>query len=490
MKQLFILAVALLSFSVHSQENSLLDRSFWKKSPDVAAVEAEIKKGNNPAELNSNAFDPVVLAINEQASNDVIKMLLNQKGNDVNKKTHDGRTYIFWASYRGNIEIVEFLLQKGAKTNVFDDKGYSPLNFAASSGQENTKIYDVLIESGIDPKKDFDSKGANALLLIAPHDKDFTLINYFVNKGLDLKSTDKEGNTAFNYAARVGNIATLKALVEKGVKYNDNAILIASQGGRGTATKLEVYQYLESLKLKPTVIGKNGETALHNVARKEKQKEVIEYLLSKGLDINKEDNEGNTPFLNAASGNPEANVIEMLSSKVKDINHKNKKGVTALALALKSNSPEIVRLLLEKGADSKVLDNNGDNLIVYLMDSYNPRKRDDFETKIKILREKGLDFAAPQKNGTTVYHLALAKNDLELLQLVERFKADVNQTNGEGMTPLQQAALTAKDDVILKYLLALGAKKETATEFGETAYDLASENEMLTKKKVSIDFLK
>lgn len=42
---------------------------------------------------------------------------------------------------------------------------------------------------------------------------------------------------------------------------------------------------------------------------------------------------------------------------------------------------------------------------------------------------------------------------------------------------------------ILKFLIANGADPKSTTEFGETAYDLASENELLAKNKVSLQFL-
>lgn len=490
MKQFFIATITLLSFSIQAQDNTLLDRGFWKKNPTVQAVDAEIKKGNNPTELNSNAFDPTVLAINEQASNEVIRHLLAIKGNEVNKLTHDGRTYIFWAAWRGNIEIMEHLLKNGAKTNIFDDKGYSPLNFAASSGQTNTKVYDLLISKGIDPKKDFDNNGANALLLVAPHDKDFTLINYFMGKDLKLDSTDKDGNTAFNYAARVGNIATLKALISKGVKFNDNAMIIASQGGRGTSNTLELYEYLAGLKINPNAIGKNGENVLHAIVRKEKQEDIIKYFVSKGVDLNKADNDGNTPFMNAAATNNDIKLITSLLESVKDINQKNRKGVTALAFAVKGNSPEVISLILDKGANIKSTDANGENLTAYLIQSYSPQKIDAFEAKIKMLKEKGYKIEAPQKNGNGLFHLAVAKNDVHLLKLLNEFKADINKKNKEGMTALHKAALIAKDDTVLKQLLVDGAKKDIKTDLGETAYDLASENEYLTNNKVSIDFLK
>src|SRR5690606_27344835 len=131
---------------------------------------------------------------------------ISKKGNDVNKLTHDGRTYIFWAAYKGNVELMEFLLKKGAKTTITDDKGSTILNFAASSGQQNTQVYDLLLKHGANLKKDLTHDGANALLLAAPYDSDLALLNYFPSRGLDLNSVDSNRNGIFNYVAKTGNI--------------------------------------------------------------------------------------------------------------------------------------------------------------------------------------------------------------------------------------------------------------------------------------------
>jgi ankyrin repeat protein len=107
-----------------------------------------------------------------------------------------------------------------------------------------------------------------------------------------------------------------------------------------------------------------------------------------------------------------------------------------------------------------------------------------------MLQEAGFNPATPQKDGNTLYHLAIVKNDLPLLKRIEPLQVDVNAKNKEGLTALHKAAMLSKDDAILKYLIAVGAKKDATTAFKETAYELAKENEFLSKTNVSVDFLK
>ena len=91
---------------------------------------------------------------------------------------------------------------------------------------------------------------------------------------------------------------------------------------------------------------------------------------------------------------------------------------------------------------------------------------------------------------STLFHLAIDKNDLGLLKKVNALKIDVNAKNNEGATVLHLAAMKAADDEILKYLISIGADKNSTTEFEETAFDLALENEKLNSKKVDLGFLK
>lgn len=494
-KNLFVsFAFAATLFVSAQQKNSLLEAAFWKTSPTVETVQAEISKGNNPSEANVNAFDVTTLAINNDAPFETIKFLIEQPGNSITKLTHDNRIYLHWAAYRGNTELVQYLISKGSDVNFEDSHGTAPADFAASNGQANPAMYDAFFKAGVNPTKKY-ANGANLLLLAIASDKDLKATEYFSTKGMSLKDIDSEGNTAFSYAARSGNIPFLKKLLEKGVKPTDNALLIAAQGSRRETNTLETYKYLvEEVKIKATAQNKAGHNVLHILAGKPNQKEIIEYFLSKGVDVNKEDKEGNTPLMAAASARETA-ILELFVPKIKNINAQNLKGESALTNAVRYGTPEAVSLLLAKGADVNVKDKDGNNLGVYLVQSYRPAGRekvtvDPFDAKAKLLQDKGLNLATAQKDGNTLYHLAITKSDVSLLKKITDLKVDVNAKNKDGLTALHRAAMTSKDDSILKYLVSVGAKKDINTEFDETAYALAKENDLLTKNNVSVEFLK
>ncbi|WP_159021978.1 ankyrin repeat domain-containing protein [Formosa sp. L2A11] len=487
--------LALGAFAQAQQDsNVFFNREFWGSKPSIETVDMQIKEGNDPAQLNERSFDAVTMAILAEVPNATILHLLKQEGNDVNKLTHDGRTYIFWAANKGNVELMEYLLTQGAKIDVLDNHGHSVLNFAAATGQNNTKVYDLCLANGA-KLTDLDHHGANALLLVSQRAQDFTTINYFTSKGIDLNSKDADGNGIFNYVAKSGNTDMLDQLIAKGVDYKNlnneggNAMIFASAGGRGASNGLDVFKYLEGKGIKANVTTKNGLTPLHGLAGKSKDVAVINYFLAKGVNVNQADENGNTPFLNAAGRNDLA-IVTLLQKEVKNINVTNKKGESALALAVKKNTTDVVSFLIEKGADVHVVDANGNNLTVYLINSFSPRNKADFNSKLELLSSKGLDVSKAQLDGNTLYHLALDHKGFELLKLAKQYKVDINAKNKEGITPLLKSAMSAKNDAVLKYLLENGADKTITTEFEETAYDLASENELLKANDVNINFLK
>lgn len=496
--KLFFLSIvaSLLSATSFAQdkgeENPFMDRDYWATKPNIADIDAKIAQGYSITQANRGGFDPTTFAIFTENPKETIAHLLAQ-GNDVNKRTHDSRTYLFWAASRGDLDIVKFLIQSGARTDLKGSHGYTVSQFTASSGQDNIEVYEFLIKSGADLKNEKDHDGRNVILVAARRIKNLDLIDYFVSKGLDIKATDNNGNGIFAYAAQGGNIDVLKALVERGIstkenpKTKENAILFASRGGRGSSNGIEVFKYLEGLGINPNVTSVEGTTPLHNLARSSKDLDIYDYFIEKGVNPNAIDKNGNTALLNAASRN-NLEVIKYLTEKSDNINLVNQEGLSALTIAIQNNSGEVVSYLLSKGANADLVDKNGNSLVYYLVDTRGLPK--DFETKVAALKEKGLDFTQAQEENKNIWHLAVQKNNLELLQTVSGLGADINAKDSQGNTPLHYAALQTDNVELLKFLLSNGADGSLTTGFGETPYDLASENELLVKKNADLTFLK
>ena len=477
------------------ESNIFLSRDYWKSNPSISDIDKKIDKGLDIAQLNGFAFDAVSYALIEKVDNETIKHLLSKEGNGANKLTHDGRTYIFWAVYKDNLELMNYLVEKGAKTDVIDSHGYSVLNFAAVTGQTNTKLYDFLIKHGANPEAEKNHDGANALLLVAPFLKDENLVSYFLSQNGDINTSDIDGNGIFNYAAKGGNLKMLQWLIDKGVPYKNlnakggNAMIFASQGRRGKENTLEVYKFLESKGVQVNVTGNNGRNPLHAIAYDTEDLEIFKYFINKDVDVNQQDEGGVSPFMNAANSS-KLEVVKFLSTYVKDINAKDENGRSALAKAINRNRVEIAEFLISIGADIATIDKDQNSLAYYILNTFRINKPETFNEKLKLLQSAGLDLTLTQGKGKTLYHLAVEKNNLELLKRVHDFKIDVNAKNTDGLTPIHLAAMKAKDLKILKYLISIGADKNVKTDFEESVYDLAKENELLQKFNIKIDFLK
>lgn len=495
MKKLIVLFIAATCCIGNAQEkNVFLDRDFWKSQPTVRDIRQKIKEGHDPAEKDAFAFDGAAYGIIDDAPLQSILFMLKQDGNPVNKPTHGGVSYLLWSAYKGNKALMEELIKLGADTQMTTTRGTNMLLMAAIGGVENTELYDLILAQNI-PVDYTSENGANALLILSGADvKDFKIFDYFLEKGVPLSTVDNDGNNIFNYAARGGNLEIMKYWVSKGIPYKnfnakgENGILFASQGMKRQTLRPEVFKYLSNdLKLDIDLVNWEGQTPLHLAARRATP-ELLTFFLENGVSAAQIDKKGNTALINAASGKLEN--VTLLYQTNNNINHQNKEGYSALTRAVQRGAKEIFNFLIENGANPKVIDANQNNLLFYAFDSYFERNKDNNLYVIDKLVALGVDPNQIFSNGNNLVHMAIEKESKLLLEKAIALGVNINQTNDLNLSPLHLAAMKAKNQELLDILLENGANKKLKTQFNESAYDLALENEILEKNEIDIGFLK
>ena len=474
--------------------NKFLDRNFWKSKPSVSEIKNSIKQGNNPTEKGPFSFDGVSYAIIDNAPLESIKYMLSLEGNPVTKSTHGGVKYLQWAAYKGNIELMKHLLKLGADPNETTSRGTNMLLMAAIGGVQNTEVYDLILKQGI--SIDYTNmSGANALLLLSGADmEDISILQYFIDKNIPLDIKDNEENNLFFYAARGGNIKTMKFWKSKGVTHNhinkkgENAVLFASQGMKRKALRLEVFKYLsDTLNIEVDQVNWEGKTPLQLSARRGNT-DLFDFFLTEGVSANQIDENGNIALINAASGSKDN--LEKFSTISYDINHQNKAGKSAITIAIERGKKENVDFLIEKGANLNVIDNDGNDLMYYAFQAYNPKKENISKQIIDQLKTAGINGKNINKHHNTLAHIAVEKHSVFLLETAISLGADINYKNAMNLSALHLAAMKSKDKELISLLIKNGANKELLTQFNESPYDLAVQNELLKKENINLELLK
>ncbi|GJN35393.1 hypothetical protein PR202_gb24165 [Eleusine coracana subsp. coracana] len=188
-------------------------------------------------------------------------------------------------------------------------------------------------------------------------------------KEVDLREAkDAKGRNALHFAAAKGRLGICEFLVQEiGLGVNSLSgdgetplLLAASQG------KVAVLAYLLDRGGDPAKPDSGGVTPLHESAENG-HTEAVRLLLSKGVDVDPIYYRG-TPLHLAASKDREEAVKILLEHGADggaDVNNKTPHGPTTLMLAVDDGLADIVKFLLEAGADPNIPDVRGKILIMY-----------------------------------------------------------------------------------------------------------------------------
>jgi ankyrin repeat protein len=271
-----------------------------------------------------------------------------------------------------NKDVVEYLLDKGAKSEVIDASGRSTLEDIMIRGGGDIEIFRLLLMSSPEESK----KQCLWLIGSVSGKEQIDFIRELQAAGISLDERNSKGETVL--LTTMGFTDTWKALVECGaslhvVDFNGCGALHHSILSTCSNKKL---QELIEAGLDPHMTNREGETLLHLASEHYKGRnedvERIEYLLNLGLSVNSKTRRGCTPLhLHIESGEElptsflgnEAPGIPLLSvfqncGNIFDINMQDNDGLSALHLSAMRSEFDVARLL-DAGADPTLVTKDG-----------------------------------------------------------------------------------------------------------------------------------
>lgn len=135
---------------------------------------------------------------------------------------------------------------------------------------------------------------------------------------------------------------------------------------------------------------------------KDQLDELIEILKNKNIDLYQRNEFGNTPLHVACNSiyAINAEIVELLLKYPLDINSKGVDDCTPLHYAIGKEDNNVVKILIDKGADLNIPDKNGNTPLMSATDMF-----DDDDTIIKLLLENGADPNIKNNYGVSVYKL-------------------------------------------------------------------------------------
>ena len=303
-----------------------------------ADIEAEYRhplSGGSP--LSTDGRTALHLAAQFNGEPAVVELLLD-RGADIEARDRRGQTALHLAAeFNGEPAVIALLLDRGADINAGPDqdlidtngKGDMPLHRAATRTDDlAVAVIELLLDRGAA------INGRNYAKWVPLHraisyiespkaykPQSHNVIEMLLGRGADVQARTYRGRTPLHMAVRVGDISLIGLLLD--------------------------------LRAEIEAKDENGWTPLHWAAHEE-EPAVLALLLDRGADIHARDRGRNTLLHVAAQSNDNAGATALLLNRGADIGAVDGGGDTILHAAAITDEPEVVRLLLARGADPSV----------------------------------------------------------------------------------------------------------------------------------------
>lgn len=236
-KKIWLMGIILAGILSAGSFNEFYYELYYKN--DVEGMKQFVQKLEDPDAMKDTIGSTILMYVCRKPGLEEIFDLLIQKGADVNAKNAYWQTPIYFAT-ENSVYYTKKLLEKGAKLDIIDYSGLSPLFYTIMgqlmAGKLNFEIIDLLLEYGADintqitpPESwkrpegssmtmhfDEETQGATPLIFaVAAKNKE--MVEYLLKQGADPNIKTKKGETALSIAEKQG-LDEIAEVIKKYIK--------------------------------------------------------------------------------------------------------------------------------------------------------------------------------------------------------------------------------------------------------------------------------
>ena len=263
-------------------------------------------------------------------STELVKLFISRLP-DINYRLYGDSVLLNLASFFGRVDLARLLLESGADPNVTDQAQYDALYIATMEG--HIDIVKLLFE--YDSPHKITTKSTNTAYLCACYYGRVDMVRYMLEHGADIYATEENGCFAIDHALLKNNIPLAKLLIEKG--FDVNSI------------------YLER-------------SALY-FACAQRYEEMVQLLLDHGADPDLRYPDGSSLLLRLVEGTCDKDgdytpYTTLLLNRGANVNIAHSiSSQTALMIAGAAANADLLKLLLEHGADVTKVNSEGRSVL-------------------------------------------------------------------------------------------------------------------------------
>ena len=452
---------------------------------DLALTSALIGVG---AERNSLGADAVPLLVLAAETSVPVALALVRAGADLNVGDGTGRTALEVAVSRGETELCELLLTKGAKpTNRKDAAGNTSLHVAVANGYEGLVRLLVRHKAALSEQN---RRGQTPLILGAESGQS-SVVELLLHSGAPLHLCDASNRSALELALASGHLDVLKILLQQSIvdvngitKRGSSLLHLAAELGDEARV-----QFLLGMQAQVDVVNPNGETPLH-WACSLGHLAVVRALAQCGANAMLHERvQGLTPLHAACGSRGQPAVLALLIQRCEamgwsnlpqrcNLLDANRNTPLHTSTKLAPQAAKYLPLLLEHGANPNLQNAQGQT-VLHLLTERAVREAQEQQAVhggdavagggeagsesapspptlpasrlLTLLSEGGASFGGLQldaqesETGNTALHHAAFGGCTELAAQLVSLGASVGLPNRDGFTPLDSAVRSATD---------------------------------------------